>query len=391
MRTVRISMRVLLTEMVITSTLMAMPIMVPFYHTIGMDQGQIGLSQSLFTLVVLALNIPTGWIADRFSRKWSNAAGDLGCGLAIAWYSQAQSFGDVVAAEIIFGVAAAFAQGADSALLRAYSQRLDSSSSLFGRQNALLATWQPIAQIIALVIGGAIGATDLRLAIGMSAIPYVAGCALSFFLKEEGERLIASHRNPLRDMVHVTQSCVAHDALLRWLIIGYATGREVTHVMVWALTPLLIVAGVPLQIVAVGWILNALAVTVGAHIAHRWSAACESWQKIVLPLTAVVISLGVMSIHLSLVTIWLYAVLGLAQGWTAATLLTMVQTRAGASHQATIVSIAKSAAQLLYIPLVWGIGSIGTIDIRLTMVATIVVFAPLGIVTALRLRTLESR
>lgn len=391
MKTVQGNLRFLQIEMIITGTLMAMPIMVPFYHSIGMDQGQIGLSQSIFTAAVLILNIPTGWIADRFNRKWSNAAGDLGCVLAILFYAQATCFGDVIIAEIAFGIAAAFSQGADSALLRAYTHLIDPSSALFHRQNAMLATWQPIAQVIALIIGGVVGATDLRLAIAISAIPYAIGCVISFFIKEEGERLVSQHRNPLRDMARVTRESVGTDPHLRWLIISYAIGREVTHVMIWALTPLLLLAGVPLAVVAIGWVLNSLSVALGARIAGRWTHAICDWQKLAIPVAAVAVSLIVMSVHLSLVTIWLYAVLGIAQGWSAATLLPMVQSKAPACSQATIVSIAKSASQLLYIPLVWIVGLAGGIDIRLTMVTTLVIFVPLAAITARRLHTLERK
>jgi len=391
MRTIQGSLRFLQMEMIITSTMMAMPIMVPFYHSIGMDQGQIGLSQSIFTAVVLVINIPTGWLADLVSRKWSNAVGDFGGAVAILIYSQATSFTYVVIAEILFGVAAAFSQGADSALLKAYTHLLDPSSKLFHRQSAMLAAWQPIAQGIALIIGGVVGATDLRLAIVISAIPYLIGCVLSFLIEERGERLVSQHRNPLRDMVRVTRESVGTEPRLRWLIISYGVGREITHVMIWALTPLLLLAGVPLAAVAIGWILNSLSVALGARIASRWAHTLRNWHVFALPIAAVVVSLSIMSIHLSLVTIWLYAVLGIAQGWTAATLLTMVQLAAPANNQATIVSIAKSASQLLYIPLVWVISLVGDIDIRLTMVATIVVFVPLAAITTWRLTTLERK
>lgn len=391
MKTAQKSLHFLQIEMIVTGTLMAMPIMVPFYHSIGMDQGQIGLSQSIFTAALLVLNVPTGWIADRFNRKWSNTFGDLGCALALLFYAQATCFADVIVAEIVFGIAAAFSQGADSALLKAHTCTIDRSGALFLKQNALLETWRPIAQVIALVIGGVVGATDLRLAIAISAIPYGIGCALSLFVKEEGERLISQHRNPLRDMARVARESVGTDPRLRWLIAAYAIGREVTHVMIWALTPLLILAGVPLGIVAVGWVLNSLSVALGAHTAHRWAHPLSDWQKFALPVGAVTISLIVMSLHLSLVTVWVYAVLGIAQGWSAATLMPLVQAKAPASSQATIVSIAKSASQLLYIPLVWVIGIAGEVDIRLTMVATLVVFVPLAAITAQRLYFLERR
>jgi MFS family permease len=391
MKHTKTSLRLLQIEIVITGTAMAMPIMVPFYHSIGMDQGQIGLSQAIFTAALLLINIPTGWIADRFSRRMSNAIGDLGCALALLYYAQASGFGDVVVAEIIFGISLAFSQGADNALLRAYAQLLDSSGKLFLRQNSLLASWQPIAQIIALAIGGVIGASDPRLAIALSAIPYFAGSLLSLFVKEQGEWLVSQHKNPLRDMVRVTRASVGTDPHLRWLIIGHGIGREITHVMVWALTPLLLFAGVPLGIVAIGWIVNSLTVVVGARIAGWISPGLREWQRFVIPMVVAIVGLVIMSIHLSLITIWLYALIGLAQGWTAAVLLPMVQNRAPAGNQATVISIAKSISHLLYIPLVWIIGLAGNIDVRLTMVATIIIFTPMVIVVGRRLYRLENK
>lgn len=391
MKSIKGSLRLLRFEIIITGTMMAMPIMVPFYHSIGMNQGQIGLSQTVFTAALLFINIPTGWIADRFSRRLSNAIGDLGCVLALLFYSQASSFGDVVAAEIVFGLSLAFSQGADSALLRAYTQVLDSSGQLFSRQNWVISMWQPIAQVVALIIGGFIGAQDPRLAIGISAAPYFIGSLLSFFIKEQGERLVSQHKNPLRDMVRVTRESVGTDPHLRWLILGYGVGREITHVMIWALTPLLMFAGVPLGIVALGWVLNSVSVALGARIAGWFGENLREWQKFTIPTIAVLLGLGVMSLHLSLGTIGLYTLLGLAQGWTAALLLPMVQNKAPEGNQATVISIAKSASQLLYIPLVWVVGLAGNIDIRLTMVATIIIFTPMIIVIARRLYILERK
>jgi hypothetical protein len=117
----------------------------------------------------------------------------------------------------------------------------------------------------------------------------------------------------------------------------------------------------------------------------------RAWQKFASPVALVLFGLLVMSCHLSLTTIWLYACLGLAQGWTAAVLQPLIQTQTDDCSQATIISIAKSASQLLYIPLVWVVGLAGDVDIRLTMVATMVIFTPIAIVTAKRLYTLERR
>jgi len=385
------SLRLLKIEAVLTATLLSMPVMVPFYNSIGMDQGQIGLSQAIFTAALLLINIPTGWLADRFSRKFCNAFGDLGAALALIYYCQATSFTEVIIAEIVLGISMAFSQGADSALLHAYTGKLDPSGRMLRKQTALLATWQPIAQAVALIAGGFIGGFDPRLAIAVSAAPYFIGSILSFFMKEVGDRLVSQHRNPLRDIVRVTHESIGPDPYLRWLIIAYAIGREITHVLIWALTPLLLLAGIPLAVVGVGWVFNSLMVAVGAGLAHRWSEPLRHWQRFAIPMITVITGLTVMSIHLSFATIWFYALVGLAQGWTSATLLPMIQGRAPASNQASIVSVSRSVSQLIYIPLVWLVAFVGNIDIRLTMVATIVIFTPMIIVVIQRLITLEKK
>ena len=117
------SLRLLRTEAIITAAVIAMPIMNPFFMSIGMDQGQIGLSQALFTVALLLCNVPTGWLADRFSRKLSNAFGDIVAALGFLLYALAQNFAHVVGAEILIGIGLAFSNGADVGLLRACCER----------------------------------------------------------------------------------------------------------------------------------------------------------------------------------------------------------------------------------------------------------------------------
>lgn len=390
-RSLETSLRLLRTEAVITSTLLAMPIMNPFYQSIGMDQGQIGLSQAFFVGALFMLNIPTGWIADRFSRKVCNAVGDAVASIGFIMYAFVDGFSDVIICEIIIGIGLAFTQGADSALLKAYCTGLKKS---LVRQQSILSVWRPIAQIVAVVTGGAIGAYDFRLAILLSAIPYLVGAVLSLFMAESGERR-TSHRNPLADMWAIVKDSVHIDKRLKWLIIAFAVSREITHPMIWALTPLLLLSGVPVALVGFGWAMNAAMVSVGAIVAgytrkgsRPLSDRLSEWQRFALPCGLVILSLCVMSIHLSSWTIWLYACLGFAQGWTASVMMPMIATHARADVQATVSSVALSASQLLYIPLVWGINAVGIMDVRLTMVATIVVFIPLVVLTSMKLSRL---
>lgn len=375
--------------MILTSTMAAMTIMVPFYYSIGMNQAQIGLSQALFTIPLLALNVPTGWLADRFNRKYCNAIGDAIAAGGLLYYAFAQNLFDVIVAECIMGIGLALTQGVDGALLRAYTQALGFSDAGLQKQTASINSLRPIAQIVALLVGGYVGSYEPRLAILLSVVPYAAGAILSLFLKEAGERLVSKHRNPFRDMVWLVTDSVGYNPRLRWLIIAHAVGREITHPMIWAFTPLLLLAGVAAPIVAVGWVLNSLAVALGARLAKRWALTLTEWQRFLLPILVVCVALAIMTIHLSLATIWLYASMGLAQGWMSAVTTPMIQVHTADDRQATVLSVAGSAAQLLYIPLVVGINAIGVIDIRFTMIATILIFLPFALLTAKKIARYE--
>jgi len=48
-----------------------------FWYSIGMDQTAIGFVQMVFTIVICCLDIPMGYLADRFNRKALNIIGDI--------------------------------------------------------------------------------------------------------------------------------------------------------------------------------------------------------------------------------------------------------------------------------------------------------------------------
>ena len=63
------SLNLMMFESAITAGLLSMSIMTPFFNSIGLSQEEIAITQGVFTIVVSILNIPAGWVADRFGRK----------------------------------------------------------------------------------------------------------------------------------------------------------------------------------------------------------------------------------------------------------------------------------------------------------------------------------
>jgi len=144
-----------------------------------------------------------------------------------------------------------------------------------------------------------------------------------------------------------------------------------------------------MAVVAVGWILNSLAVTVGAIIARKFAMRIKKWQRFALPSLMVILVLVVMSLNLSIFTVWLYVVIGLAYGWNSSVLLPMIQDEIPANIQATALSVTDTFSRMIYVPIVWLVGFAGNSDVRFSMVATVIIFLPLILLTAKKLKNLE--
>jgi hypothetical protein len=210
------------------------------------------------------------------------------------------------------------------------------------------------------------------------------------FIKDDSENLVPQHKNPLKDMTRVVKDAAKSPAL-RLRILAYAVARELTHGIVWVFTPLLLLAGVPLAVVSVGWAIDAVTGFVGAKAAQRYVHRLKEWQIFAVPILLMTVSLGVMSIYFGMATIWLFALFGITRGWTAAAMMPLVQHHAKSSEQTSVISLTRVVAQLLYIPSVWIIGIAADIKTEYSMLATLIIFVPLGLPILIKLRKENQR
>lgn len=378
------NMCLVILESAVTAGILAVPIMTPFYLSIGLNQEQIAMSQMAFTVVAMVLNLPLGWVADHFSRKWANVVGDAMVALALLLYSTANSFWFTVMCEIICGVGCALSQGVDSTLLKHFAEKTDKTGRLFKDQYGKMTSINQIASLVVMLLGGPIGAIDFRLAIAISAIPHACGAILSMLIQDDSERL-AAESNPLRDIVNLVKRNVSNRKL-RWRLAAFAVAREVTHGIIWVFTPLMLAVGVPLAIVSMGWVINYIAAYCGTRLARRFATKLPPWALFITPITLVSFASLTMFWHLSIVTVCLYACFGLAQGWSATTMMPLIKEQVKAAEQSSIESLARVIAQALYIGAVWAINRAADYDVRFALLATVVIFVPLAIPIALKLR-----
>ena len=72
----------------------------------------------IFTIVLISLDIPMGYIADRFNRKLLNIIGDIGVAVTFVFYAFAQNVYMTLVAECMLGIFMAMTNGVDQCFLK---------------------------------------------------------------------------------------------------------------------------------------------------------------------------------------------------------------------------------------------------------------------------------
>lgn len=381
----RKSLTLAMFESIITAGLLSMAIMTPFYHSIGLTNSQISLSQSIFTVVMILLDLPMGWIADRFSRKWANIIGDFGHAIGFLIYANVHSFTGVVVAEIWLAIFGSLSAGVDISLIRHFSNKIDGSESVFKSKMAQVSLWQNISTMALVALGGPIGAISFRLAIALSSITLILGGIASIFIDDDSEKLVPVEKNPLKDLLRVVKECGKHPKL-RLRIFVQAFGREMTHTTIWFFTPLMLAVGVPMEFVSLGWVLKSGTAALGTMLAKKFGTKLKDWEIMAIPIFVVCVGFGVVAVKISAITVPFYLLAGLSQGWTSATLKPMTQKYAKPSEQTSVSSFASTVGRIIYAIAGIIIGLAADLDLRLALLVNLIIFVPAGIVLTIKLK-----
>ena len=97
--------------------LVILPVLVPYFQGKGLSMQQVFLLQALFGAIVVTMEIPSGYLADRLGRKGALVAGALLLGVGHSTLLFANDFAGLALFEALLGVAVSLISGADLALL----------------------------------------------------------------------------------------------------------------------------------------------------------------------------------------------------------------------------------------------------------------------------------
>lgn len=376
--------------MATTSFIICMPILNPFWESIGMTQTQIGVSQFVFTIVMIGCNIAAGRWADRHGRKQAALIGLAITAVSFVLYAFASNVAWVIVWEITTGIGMAFVSGADTGLHRVYCEELHKNIT---RDRTLITIGGSLVGAAAMMLGGYLGDQSYRLAMLVTAVPFVLAGLLALCLREVIEP--AKEYTPLKDVLRD----IAADRRLRWRIMANLTSREITHSQIWVFTPLMLSAGIEPKLIGGGWALQFIAQIPGGILARQlnrgWLAqklgwSMSPWVAYTAGMTATLTACFWLSLQVTTASILIgFAVFGMMRSWSSSLIAPLVTTAAHPDHVTTTESVSDTASRLIYAPMVLLVTSVSDIKTQYALTLTFAVFLIPAIITAGKFRASE--
>lgn len=153
-------------------------------HHKGLPPEQVALLIAIGDLLLMAVHVPTGMLADRFGRRWSLVVGSIiqAAGLATMWLGTSPAM--IAASSLAIGLGDAFRGGADEALLYE-SLKAEGREAEFERFLARTSFWAQ-SVLVALVLGGGalVASFGFDAAWAAEVALSVAGLVVAFMMRE---------------------------------------------------------------------------------------------------------------------------------------------------------------------------------------------------------------
>jgi MFS family permease len=342
--------RLLNTAKAAHNAIFIMPVMVPYYqHQIGLTFQQLLLGEAIFAIVIVAMEVPSGWLADIWRRKsvlqlgfFLNTASWL-----LLW--QADGFWMAIMAQALIGVGISFISGADVALLYdrlAEEGESDKFRRLEGQRHGLGLYGLAAASIV----GGMLYVVMPALPILLTALmEFIAGiCAI--FVTEPGRQMKAATRNPLLDIVETARDCFRQHPELLFLYLFVAVTFAVTISGHWIQQPYYAYLGIPIVwygwLGGVGFLMGGLSGTFGHHL-ERF---CSRQQVLYAAAVFMIIAYGVSGLFPGIHGIPLLLAGGVVWGITGPMFQAIANDRIKAERRATMLSLSSFGVRLTFVP-----------------------------------------
>ena len=335
------------------------PTIILFYQSHGLNLEQAVLLKTILSLSFLLFEVPSGYVADKFGRKFCLISGSGVWIVAWLLYCAGNAFSIFAIAEILAGIAGSLISGADTAI--AYETLLQTGKASYYRTlEGRLVAIAGITEAVCGIIGATVAEIDLVIPFYLQTVCIVLYFCLAVTLVEPQRDSLAKERSRVENLKSIIIEVFISRPNLRWLIALSSTFSAATFLIVWLSQDYLKQIDVAIAAMGWAWAVFHLLMSVASVNARRLETAWGMKKTMLL----LVFSLGIAYTLLGSINniggIVLIGAIYIVRGLCSPLILNAINQQVSSSIRATVLSLKSFAFRLsfaLIAPIVGAIAS----------------------------------
>jgi MFS family permease len=323
-----------------------MPVIVLFYKSNGLTMQDIFLLQSVYSLTLMTLEIPTGYFADQAGRKKSILVGATLGFAGYMVYSFSFGFWQFVVAEVILGVSQSLVSGADSAMLYdtlVVAKQKDKFIRLEGRVTSV----GNFGEAFAGIIGGFLAVSSLRTPFYVQTCIALIAVPAAIMLVEPPVKTVKT-KPGLKEIGSIVFDVLHRNVKLKWNTFFSAVTGAATLTMAWFAQPYFQQIKLPVSMYGVLWAVLNLSVGIAAVFAWRFEKKFGPSRTVIVFTTAIFSSYLLLTFMPGYTGLAILLVFYLARGLATPTLRNYINLITTSEVRATVLSVRNFLIRLIF-------------------------------------------
>ncbi len=340
----------------LNGALFVLPVLVPYFKEgIGLDYNQFMLCQAIFSASIIIMEMPTGMIADLWTRRQTMIAATVTYALGQVLLYLADGFFQAAGAEIMMGIGVSLLSGTRSALL--YDSLLAAGQEgRYMKEQGFLHGLGLYTLAASSALGGLMYAWNIDLPVILGAVTSFLAIGAALFLQEPAWHRETVRKHPLADLIETTKFALHGHAEIAGIILLSAVLFAVTKTLLWSQQPYYIYLGLPVTwfgiMTAAGNLLGGAAGQAAHMVGRRFSNLRVLYGCLILLLTACVICGAFPGYH----AVGLLLLGSMVWGYGFPRVQDAINKRVPSARRATILSTANLMVHVFSVPLLALIG-----------------------------------
>jgi len=214
-----------------------MPIIWLFYEENGLTIADLFIIQSIYSVTIAIIEIPSGYVADVLGRKNSMIIGTFFGVLGMVVYSYSFGFEGFLIAALCLGVGQSFISGSDTAIMYDSLLQLNRTKDFIKLEGRTISMGN-FAEALAFIAGGLLAEISLRTPfyyqIGIAFVGFIVAILL---VEPTMQRLEDGKSKPWKNIKNIIRFSLKENQTLRYYILYSSIIGCGTLIMAWAYQP----------------------------------------------------------------------------------------------------------------------------------------------------------